>query len=80
VTVEILDVMTSQISLPGQALVAVGPHDQTGMYVMHHAFRRDLTAFESAVRNTPVGDAATWRALKARWARFGGVLHHHHEV
>ena len=70
----------TQISLPGQAHVAAGPHDQTGMYVMHHAFRRDLTAFEAAVRNTPVGDAATWRALQARWARFGDVLHHHHEI
>ena len=70
----------TQISLPGQAHVAAGPHDQTGMYVMHHAFRRDLAAFESAVRNTPVGDAATWRALRDRWARFGEVLHHHHEI
>lgn len=24
-----------QLSLPGQAHVAPGPHDQTGMYVMH---------------------------------------------
>jgi len=71
---------TTQITLPGQAHAAEGPHDQTGMYVMHHAFRRDLTAFETAVRQTPVGDRATWQALRARWERFATVLHHHHEV
>ena len=52
-----------QISLPGQAHVAEGPHDQTGMYLMHHAFRRDLAAFEAAVRQTPLHDDAVWRAL-----------------
>ena len=55
-----------QVDLPGQTHVAEGPHDQTGMYVMHHAFRRDLARFRSAVRNTPVGDAATWRLLRTR--------------
>ncbi len=69
-----------QISLPGQAHVAPGPHDQTGMYLMHHAFRRDLARFESAVRATPIGAADTWRALADRWARFGTILHHHHAV
>jgi iron-sulfur cluster repair protein YtfE (RIC family) len=71
---------TSQITLPGQTHVAEGPHDQTGMYVMHHAFRRDLTAFEAAVRQTPVGDRSTWQALQSRWERFATILHHHHEV
>ena len=71
---------TRQISLPGQAHVAEGPHDQTGMYVMHHAFRRDLANVEAAVRQTPLHDAATWRALDRRWAKFGEVLHHHHGV
>lgn len=70
----------TQVSLPGQTHVAHGPHDQTGMYLMHHAFRRDLTRFESAVRATPVGDAATWEALADRWQRFATVLHHHHTV
>ena len=69
-----------QIRLPGQAHVADGPHDQTGMYVIHHAFRRDLAAFEAAVRATPVGDSPTWAALGARWTRFATVLHHHHGV
>lgn len=70
----------SQLCLPGQAHVAEGPHDQTGMYVMHHAFRRDLARFEAAVWATPVEDRETWLALEARWDRFGEVLHHHHSV
>lgn len=70
----------TQISLPGQTHVADGPHDMTGMYVMHHAFRRDLAAFESAVRHTPLGDADAWTALRERWGRFAETLHHHHEV
>jgi hemerythrin-like domain-containing protein len=69
-----------QVSFPGQAHVAQGPHDQTGMYFMHHALRRDLALFESAVRATPIGAADTWRALADRWARFGEILHHHHSV
>ena len=69
-----------QVTLPGQSHTAEGPHDLTGMFVMHHAFRRDLAAFEAAVRNTPIGDTGTWRSLQARWTRFGDVLHHHHEI
>lgn len=69
-----------QLSLPGQAHVAEGPLDMSAMYVMHHAFRRDLEAFCTAVTRTPVDDAATWAALAARWERFGMVLHHHHRV
>ena len=44
---------TSQLSLPGQSHTAEGPHDHTGMYVMHFGFRRDLTNFASAVAHTP---------------------------
>jgi hemerythrin-like domain-containing protein len=69
-----------QIKLPGQSSVADGPHDQIGMYVMHHAFRRDLAAFEAAVRATPIGAADTWRAMARRWEKFATVLHHHHGV
>jgi hemerythrin-like domain-containing protein len=70
----------SQVSLPGQAHAADGPHDQTGMYVMHHAFRRDLANLEAGVRQTPLHAAETWAALRERWARFGHVLHHHHQI
>ena len=50
------------------------------MYLMHHALRRDLARFESAVRATPVDAHDTWRALARRWERYGTVLHHHHGV
>ena len=70
----------AQITLPGQAHTAEGPHDQTGMYVMHHAFRRDLTSFVEAARSTPVEEAEVWRALVRRWAAFDDVLHHHHSI
>jgi hypothetical protein len=48
------------------------------MYVMHHAFRRDLTAFASAAQATPSSDRETWRMLAARWELFATALHHHH--
>ncbi len=69
-----------QILLPGQSCVAEGPHDHSGMYVMHHALRRDLRAFTSAARRTPLDQPGTWRALAKRWARFVGTLHHHHSA
>lgn len=69
-----------QVRLPGQSCVADGPHDHTGMYVMHFAFRRDLDALVAAVRATPLGHAATWAALRARWVFFADVLHHHHRA
>src|SRR3712207_6332123 len=52
----------------------------SGMYVMHHAFRRDLARFAEAVRATPLEDAEVWRALADRWQRFAMVLHHHHST
>ena len=67
-----------QVDLPGQTFVAEGPNDHTGMYVMHHAFRRDLAAFASSVRATPFGDPETWEVLGRRWSRFAATLHHHH--
>ena len=69
-----------QLDLPGQAHVAPGPLDMTGMYGMHYAFRRDLHDFVGAVRHTPVGELVVWTALQERWARFFEVLHHHHEA
>jgi hypothetical protein len=69
-----------QLRLPGQAAAPDGPIELSGMFLMHHAFRRDLGRFASAVARTPVGDRATWKALDKRWARFGKVLHKHHSV
>ena len=68
------------LSLAGQTHAAPGPHDMTGMYLAHHAFRRDLRRFAAAARNTPVDDAAAWQTLAARWTAFSTILHHHHTV
>ncbi|CAA9319341.1 MAG: Hemerythrin domain protein [uncultured Friedmanniella sp.] len=67
-----------QIMFPGQAAAPAGPVDLLPMYLMHHAFRRDLRRFAAAAAGTPVGDRATWRALGKRWDAFGRTLHHHH--
>ncbi|WP_028660859.1 hemerythrin domain-containing protein [Nocardioides insulae] len=64
--------------LAGQAAAPPGPVDMTMMYVMHHAFRRELHRFAAAAEHTPAGDTATWAALADRWAFFGEVLHGHH--
>ncbi len=69
-----------QLTLPRQSHTAEGPHDQTGMYVMHHALRRDFVNFVAAVQNTPVSEHEVWTALQQRWARFADVLHHHHSA
>ena len=68
----------TQIRLPGQVAAPPGPADMTMMYVMHHALRRDLARFASAVSATPLEDHETWQALAARWDRFFTILHHHH--
>ncbi len=67
-----------QLMLPGQAAAPEGPVDMFMMYLMHHAFRRDLARFAAAVPLTPVGDQATWVALSERWAKFADILHKHH--
>jgi hypothetical protein len=64
--------------LPGQVAAPEGPCDMTGMYLMHHAFRRDLDRFVEAARYTPLGGVGTWRLLAARWDRFAHLLHEHH--
>jgi hypothetical protein len=66
------------LDLPGQQHVADGPLDLNGMYLAHHAFRRDLARFAVAARETPVAATDVWRALAVRWGRFSDVLHHHH--
>ena len=67
-----------QLTLPRQSHTAEGPYDQTGMYVMHHALRRDFVRFVAAVQNTPVSEQEVWTALERRWDRFADILHHHH--
>ena len=68
----------TQLWLPGQAAAPEGPVDMQMMYVMHHAFRRDLAKFAGAAQHTPVADRVAWRLLAARWEVFAEVLHHHH--
>jgi hemerythrin HHE cation binding domain-containing protein len=68
----------AQLWLPGQAAAPEGPVDLQLMYLMHHAFRRDLADLASAAQHTPVADRATWRLLAQRWALFSEVLHNHH--
>ena len=67
-----------QITFPGQAAAPPGPIDLLPMYLMHHAFRRDLHAFAAAAAGTPLEDRATWQALARRWQAFSRILHHHH--
>lgn len=67
-----------QLRLPGQVAAPEGPVDMLIMYVVHHAFRRDLDAFVPAVRNTPASDRRTWQRLAARWELFAQVLYEHH--
>lgn len=67
-----------RVLLPGQHAAPAGPVDLTNMYVMHHAFRRDLSAFRAAVDRAPLGDRDRWRALLRRWRMFATALHHHH--
>jgi len=71
------DSWPTQLFLPGQAAAPDGPVDMQMMFLMHHAFRRDLAKFAAAAQHTPVEDRATWRLLAARWELFADVLHHH---
>jgi iron-sulfur cluster repair protein YtfE (RIC family) len=67
-----------QYLLPRQAAAPAGPVDVRMMYVMHHAFRRDLVMFADAAARTPADDREAWTALSRRWDVFSEILHHHH--
>ena len=67
-----------QLLLPSQVAAPEGPVDVKMMYVMHHAFRRDLVMFAEASAATPAEDRDTWAALAKRWSVFAEILHHHH--
>ena len=54
--------MVEQLTLPGQAAAPDGPVDIAGMFLMHHAFRRDLDNFVRIVPLAELGDRARWRA------------------
>jgi hypothetical protein len=67
-----------QLLLPGQAAAPEGPVDIAPMYLMHRAFRRDLTAFAAVIPTVEAADADRWRLLDRRFALFADVLHKHH--
>jgi hemerythrin-like domain-containing protein len=71
---------TTQLMLPGQEAAPEGPNDLTGMFLIHHAFRRDLRNFAAAASATPADDTVTWQALYERWRLFTRFLHHHHTI
>jgi hypothetical protein len=73
-----LPAASGQVTFPGQAAAPDGPCDLLPMFLMHHAFRRDLRMFSAAAAATPLEDRATWQALQARWSDFARILHHHH--
>ncbi|WP_322919236.1 hemerythrin domain-containing protein [Nocardioides renjunii] len=68
----------SQVMLPGQHAAPEGPVDLQAMYVMHHAFRRDLRRFRAVADRVPATDRQQWRRLQRRWHFFATALHHHH--
>jgi iron-sulfur cluster repair protein YtfE (RIC family) len=70
--------MPEPLLLPGQSAAPPGPADMTMMYVLHHAFRRDLRDFRTAVGNAAVGDRRAWTRLRERWQLFTAELHAHH--
>jgi len=70
--------MTDQILLPGQAAAPDGPADMTMMYVLHHAFRRDLRDFRAAAARAAAADQPAWGRLAGRWGLFTSELHTHH--
>jgi hemerythrin-like domain-containing protein len=67
-----------QYRLARQVAAPDGPVDVRMMYVMHHAFRRDLVMFADAAAATPADDTDAWAALAKRWEVFSEILHHHH--
>ena len=69
-----------QVRLSGQVATPEGPIDLTIMFVMHHAFRRDLDLFAAGVRGTPVQQRRTWRLLADRWDVFAEAIREHHGV
>jgi hemerythrin-like domain-containing protein len=68
----------AQLHLPGQTAAPAGPVDLFMMYVMHHAFRRDLRMLAEAAGCTPASDRVAWRLLHQRWSLFAEALHSHH--
>jgi hemerythrin-like domain-containing protein len=52
----------------------------TAMLMSHHAFRRDIARFATALANLTPGDQARATALAGEWGNYRWALHSHHEV
>lgn len=51
----------------------------TALLMSHHAFRRDIARFATALAKVAAGDASKVDALRGEWSWFRGALHGHHE-
>jgi hemerythrin-like domain-containing protein len=52
----------------------------TMLMMSHHAFRRDLARFATALGEVAKGDASRVEALREEWQNYRGALHGHHEM
>ena len=52
----------------------------TALLMSHHAFRRDLARFATALVRVVGGDDARVAELAAEWKQYRGALHGHHEI
>ena len=52
----------------------------TALLMSHHAFRRDVARFATALRRLAAGDPSKASALQAEWQSYRGALHGHHEM
>jgi hypothetical protein len=52
----------------------------TALLMSHHAFRRDLARFATALRRVVDGEGARAGELAAEWRHYRGALHGHHEI
>ena len=52
----------------------------TAFLMSHHAFRRDIARFASALRRLSEGDQARIPALQKEWQGYHGALHGHHTI
>lgn len=68
------------MSDPHEQAVGAPPRGRfTIVYLIHEAFRRDLSRLSEAV-GAPDVDATRARQLQAHWAFIDEQLHHHHQV
>jgi hypothetical protein len=52
----------------------------TMLMMSHHAFRRDIARFASALENVAKGDLSRVEGLRDEWHNYRAALHGHHEM